>query len=308
MSQPNSTFPFTIPDIIIETSPYGYVPTEWVTIVFIALFGISTAVHLFQAIRFRLWFLIVTAVFCGLLEIIGWSGRLWSSINVFNGNAFLTQIVSTIIAPTPLVGANFILLGRIIMVLGPRYSRISARWYSRVFLSCDIISLVVQGAGGGIAASAPNGDQSQSDLGGHIMLGGIAFQTVSIVIYTATAAEFLTRYVKDRPVRDADVFTKRVKTTRRMKLMLTGLALMTIFIFIRSIYRLIELSNGWNGTIITTQWLFNVWDGAMIVLAMYTLNVLHPGRLLIPEEERVALSADSSRSNIATGFMTEPKV
>ena len=93
------------------------------------------------------------------------------------------------------------------------------------------------------------------------MLGGIAFQTVSIVIYTATALEFLIRYIKDRPIRSsgADTHGKRGKTTPRLKVMLTALALVTVFVFIRSIYRLIELSDGWNGAIITTQWLFSAY-------------------------------------------------
>ncbi len=38
----------------------------------------------------------------------------------------------------------------------------------------DIVSLIVQGAGGGIAASAD--DHDGATLGGNIMLGGIVFQ------------------------------------------------------------------------------------------------------------------------------------
>lgn len=40
----------------------------------------------------------------------------------------IDRISTTIIAPTPLVAANFTLLGRIIALLGPQYSRLSARW------------------------------------------------------------------------------------------------------------------------------------------------------------------------------------
>ena len=48
----------------------------------------------------------------------------------------------------------------------------------------------------------------------------------------------------------------------------------------RSVYRTIELVDGWDGRIIQTELYFNVMDGAMIVISMYCLNVLHPGRLL----------------------------
>jgi len=50
-----------------------------------------------------------------------------------------------------------------------------------------------------------------------------------------------------------------------------------VLIVIRTIYRVVEFVSGWNGTVISTQWLFNVFDGTMIALAMLTLNLFHPG-------------------------------
>ena len=66
----------------------------------------------------------------------------------------------------------------------------------------------------------------------------------------------------------------------------------------RAIYRTIELSQGWNGRIISNQlyfsklllrfivaWLLmdnliDILDGAMVPIAMYTINLGHPGMLL----------------------------
>jgi len=62
--------------------------------------------------------------------------------------------------------------------------------------------------------------------------------------------------------------------------MLIGLSAMLICLLIRSTYRMIELAGGWNGRVISTQWLFNVFDGSMIALAIFTLNLFHPGMLL----------------------------
>lgn len=45
------------------------------------------------------------------------------------------RIVATIIAPTPLVAANFVILGLVINRLGSCYSRISPKWYTIVFCS-----------------------------------------------------------------------------------------------------------------------------------------------------------------------------
>jgi hypothetical protein len=47
-----------------------------------------------------------------------------------------------------------------------------------------------------------------------------------------------------------------------------------------SVYRVIELASGWTGRIIHTQVYFNVLDAGMVVLAIFTLNIAHPGLLL----------------------------
>ena len=53
----------------------------------------ASAAYLFAAIRFRLWWFLPTACLAGAGEIVGWSARLWSSINYVNSNAFTAQYV-----------------------------------------------------------------------------------------------------------------------------------------------------------------------------------------------------------------------
>lgn len=92
-------------------TPYGYMPTKWVGYLMIILFGLSTrkseprlspaeklltiicspVVHFVQAVRYRMWFLLITAVFAGILETAGWAGRLWSSYDVLQDPAFTMQ-------------------------------------------------------------------------------------------------------------------------------------------------------------------------------------------------------------------------
>ncbi|KAF7364297.1 hypothetical protein MSAN_01089600 [Mycena sanguinolenta] len=222
----------------------------------------APALHVGQATYFRMWWLFPTAVLCGVGEVIGWSGRLWSSITPIDDTPFTIQISSTIIAPTPLLAATFIIMARVIEQLGTSYSRLTPMWYTIVFLPCDIISLVVQGIGGGMASSAS--DLSGANRGGRVMLGGIAFQFLVIIVFSALMCDFTLRYLFDRPT------------------MLIALVFSTIVLFIRSVYRLIELSGGWEGRIIHTEVYFNVLDGGMVTLAIFTLNFAHPGIFLKP--------------------------
>ncbi|EIN13774.1 RTA1 like protein [Punctularia strigosozonata HHB-11173 SS5] len=289
-----SSFAATNATILAQTpprhhSPYGYVPTLWICALFIALFGLSTLIHFGQAIYFRMWWLFPTAVLAGFTEIIGWSGRLWSSKNPLLLDPYLMQITTTIIAPTPLVAANFIILGRIIQRLGSEYSRLGPKTYTVVFLCFDFVALVVQAVGGASASRAAEQNMNPAK-GGHIMLGGIVFQMVAISVYVACAGEFFMRFLAHRPVRkvqheSSETELKGQSDTqpvldRKLQLMIIGLILSTTLIFIRSVYRTIELADGWTGRIIQTQVYFNVLDGGMITAAMFCLNFFHPGVLL----------------------------
>ncbi|PAV21959.1 hypothetical protein PNOK_0191600 [Pyrrhoderma noxium] len=260
---------------------YGYIPNEAVCLTFIVLFGVSTLLHLVQSLYFRLWWLLPTAVLAGLGEVIGWAGRYWSS-QTYQGNLldpYLMQITCTIISPTPLLAANFVILGTMIKYLGSQYSRLSPKWYSIIFCGADIVALVIQSVGGASASSAAR-DDGNTENGSHIMLIGIIIQMVAIVIYVALASEFLFRYFTKRPVRNLNDKVVEGVLDRKIKLMIFGLSLSTLCIFIRAVYRTIELTDGWDGAIITNELYFNVLDGAMIVLAIYTVNILHPGFLL----------------------------
>ncbi|KAK0492326.1 RTA1 like protein-domain-containing protein [Armillaria luteobubalina] len=301
-------------DVDREDSPYGYTPSKGIALTFIILFGISTLTHTAQSIYFRMWWAFPTIILAGCLEILGWSGRFWSSISPSLSNPFMIQITATIIGPTPLVAANFIILGAIIRILGPAYSRLSPRAYSIIFVSCDILSLVIQGGGGGIASSASDrNDLKGAKLGSNVMLAGIVFQLVVITFYAILACEFFVRYTHNRPV--ARLFARKKRNDSlvtlsspnlprgvldtKIKMMLFALVFNTLCLFIRSIYRTIELADGWNGRIILTEVYFNVLDGAMVVLAIYTLNFAHPGVLIGRTMGRDRSAADAEKNDSA---------
>ncbi|KAG8834959.1 hypothetical protein FRC17_006262 [Serendipita sp. 399] len=272
--------------------PYGYVPTEAVCIAFLTLFAVSGLIHTFQAIKYRTWWMIATLTVGCLGECIGWAGRLWSSRNPTLLDPFLMQITTTIISPSFMSAANFTILGFIIRTIGQQHSRLSPRWYLIIFISLDLVSLIVQAIGGARASAAAQ-NHEDADPGGRIMLYGIVLQMIALTIYCILGAEVLIRYYTNRPVRalpeqhDESVETLdekksdgRAALDRNNKLMLLALVITTVFLFIRAIYRTIELNDGWDGSIITNQNLFNWLDGMPITVVTYTFNILHPGYLL----------------------------
>ena len=192
-----------------------------------------------------------------------------------------------------------------------------------VFVTADLVALSVQGVGGGLAAVAA-GNHKDPEKGGRIMLGGIVFQMLAITIYMGLAIEFLYRFLHDKPFKgryDA-LASGRYTLDHNMKLMLVGSTLSSLMIYVRyvyqpypnshavalilqsrSVYRTIELVDGWEGRVIKNELYFNVMDGAMIVASMCCLNIFHPGRLLGPGEAPAKETAnlDSRISSIEKG-------
>ncbi|KAG8714276.1 hypothetical protein FRC08_012143 [Ceratobasidium sp. 394] len=283
MAAANSTA--TQPDPA-QDLPFNYIPTGWVGITFLALFGVTTSTHFLEAILFRTWYMIPTLVLCGVCELLGWGGRYWGHISPTNRDAFLMQICTTIIAPSFMTAAMFLILPKIINELGPKYSRMSPRLYSIIFITADVSALVIQAVGGAMASTADT--LEGANQGSHIRLAGIIIQLVAVVLFTLLALEFVTRYSLNRPARktaapeeqELQKFGGWSIVSQGLVWMLVGLAIATVFIIIRSVYRTIELTDGWNGTIISTEKWFNWFDGMPIVVAMVTFNVFHPGYLL----------------------------
>ncbi|KAG8963235.1 hypothetical protein FRC03_003237 [Tulasnella sp. 419] len=123
-----------------------------------------------------MYFLIPTIVTCALCEVLGWSGRYWSSQNPLASTPFMIQITSTIIAPSFMTAAMFIILGRIMTIVGVEYSRLRPKTFSILFVTADIVALAIQGAGGGIASSAEDDDPHGAERGAQIMVAGIIIQ------------------------------------------------------------------------------------------------------------------------------------
>ncbi|KAJ8079258.1 Envelope glycoprotein [Marasmius tenuissimus] len=261
-----------------EDAHYGYRPLLYVCVIYIALFSTTLGIHIQQMFSSRSWFMGPTVVLAASLEVAGWAGRLWSNQDLPNGDPFMLQICTLILGPTPLLAANFVIFGRLVSLLGVHFSRLRPNLYAYIFLGCDVISLILQGAGGGIASSADPGT-SGLDLGTNLMISGIALQVAMMTVFVILVGEFIFRYINDKPLRKKATMDRFPLDTRRQVLLL-AMGITTGLLFIRGVYRLIELSDGWDSEIMRTEWLFNVFDGAMIVLALFTWNVAHPAVLL----------------------------
>ncbi|CAI7655947.1 unnamed protein product [Penicillium manginii] len=266
----------------IDTS-YGYVPTLGAGIAYCVLFGISMILHTVQFCWTRTWWASVFSIGC-LVEVIGWAGRTWSAECPYNSTAFLMQISTLIIAPTFFTAGIYVILGRFIQILGPESSILRPNLYLWIFCTCDVISLVVQAIGGGLASGQAGKVGGNTAPGTHTMVAGIVFQLFSITIFVICAADFVRRCIRLRLLQNL---------TGSAIPLFAATILSVVCIYIRSIYRTIELSQGWSGYLITHESYFIALDGAMMIVAVAVFNVLHPGWLL-PQNRNSSNKPDAS--------------
>ncbi|THC91407.1 hypothetical protein EYZ11_009136 [Aspergillus tanneri] len=202
--------------------------------------------------------------------------------------AFLMQISTLIIAPTFFTAGIYLLLGRFIQVLGRESSILSPNLYLWIFCTCDVISLVIQAIGGGMASSEADKVGGDTAPGTHIMVAGIVFQMFSITVFVACAADFVRRVILHRllPSTSVSIYP-----------LFGAIVFSVLCIYVRSIYRTIELSEGWSGYLITMERYFIALDGAMMVLCVAIFNIFHPGWWMSRLNSNVARTIDRADIN-----------
>ncbi|KAJ5234681.1 RTA1-domain-containing protein [Penicillium citrinum] len=265
---------------------YDYIPSKGAGIVFCLLFGITFIAHIVQFTWKKTWWCSVFAI-GSAVEVLGWAGRTWNADCPYNSTAFMIQISTLIIAPVFYTAGIYILLGRLIKIFGPESSVLSPKLYLWIFCTCDVVSLVIQAAGGGMASSA-SGGEGDTAPGTNTMVAGIVFQLVSISVFVYFAFDFLRRATR------AGLLS--IGKMNSVNYIIFAMIISIVFIYIRSIYRVIELAQGWTGYVMTHEVFFIILDGVMMVVAVGIFNIFHPGWLL-PSESDFMLPKHQSDSH-----------
>ncbi|KAG0646167.1 Efflux pump himE [Hyphodiscus hymeniophilus] len=257
----------------LSLASFLYIPTLPGNALFAGIFGAYIIIQLFLGIKHKTWGYMIALILGLLLEVIGYVARVMLHSSPFDNNDFLMYLVTLTIAPALLTAGIYLCLSRIVIVYGQHLSRFKPRTYTLVFCTCDLISLVLQALGGALASTANT--VSGSNLGKNIMLAGLGFQVFSLILFGIAAGEFAIRVKNGKG--NYNPRYVNLTTSRLFKSFLLGLVVASVTIFARSVYRCVELSGGFNGTLfVNDEALFMVMEGVMIVLATSCLTFLHP--------------------------------
>lgn len=207
-------------------------------------------------------------------EVIGYIGRIMMWDNPFSEDGFQMQICCLILAPSFISAAIYLTLKHFVLSLGEGWSRLRPQWYTWIFIGCDLLSLVLQGAGGGIAATADFGTELQ-DTGTNLMLAGVVFQVVCLSFFGYFLGDYLVRTYRRRN----RLTCAATEILHNVQFRLFAAAIVTAYvtILVRCAYRIPELSGGWRSELMRNEPEFIALEGMMIVVAVLVLTICHPG-------------------------------
>ncbi|KAM6536172.1 hypothetical protein FALCPG4_002189 [Fusarium falciforme] len=285
------------PECPVSATLYGDYFSTGACALFVALYAILIFCQLGFGWRSKTWsytaYLLVGSVF----ELIGYISRVRMSFNPFISNAFILQILFLILAPTLIAAAISLTFKHLVLYYGIQYSTIRPKLYPWIFVGSDFVSIIIQGIGGAVAASASTGDNpdpKRADLGNNLLIAGVSFQVVNMVVCGILMLIYIHRYRNARKLatytvdcgEDGIISTdstdspstshRTPQSDKRVKKFIYSITIAYIAIIIRCIYRIPEMASGWGSSIMRDEATFMVFDGAMILLAVILLTTVHP--------------------------------
>ena len=293
----------------LEDTVYGYYPNVGANVFFTVVFGICAIANVYLGIRYKTWtYMIALSVGC-FAEALGYVGRILLKDNPFDETGFDIQICCLIIAPAFLAAGVYLTLKYLVLTVGRDYSRIRAKWYTWIFIMCDLLSLVLQGTGGGIAATADT--ESGQKAGNNLMMAGIVWQVVTLFAFGALVVDYCLSASRGR--NSFTQATVNLISSRNFKLFAGAIVVSYTVIFTRCVYRIAEMAGGWANDIMQDEAGFIVLDGVMCAIAALCLTVFHPGLFFKPmttykadKKANKAVFASEKASDVETP-MEEPE-
>ncbi|KAE9365646.1 RTA1 like protein [Stipitochalara longipes BDJ] len=253
---------------------WKYLPSIPAAVVFLILFVATTGLHLWRILKTKTWFCIVFAI-GGFFEVIGYIGRAIAHNSTGKLIPFILQNFFILLAPALFAASIYMVLGRIIRsVHGEQHSLIRVHWLTRAFVLGDVFSFMIQGGAAGLMVTGNN-----VALGNNIVIAGLAIQVISFGLFIITAIVFQVRIGKF-PTRESVL-----EENMPWKQNLYGLYAMSVLVLIRSVFRVVEYSLGYDGYALEHEWTLYAFDSVPMFFVTVVFFWRYPSRLRVPPKD-----------------------
>lgn len=207
-------------------------------------------------------FLVFIPFFVGcLMEVVGYIGRALSSSNPEATTPYIMQSVLLLVAPALYAATIYMIFGRLLHVMRCQSLMIiSARYGTTFFVFGDVLSFFMQAGGGGLMTK-----EKSRKTGTNLITAGLAVQIVFFAFFIVNELRFSLRVAEECP------FYRYI--SKRWKFLNYTLLIVSILIMIRSIVRLVEFAQGFDGFIISHEYFIYAFDAVPMLLVIIVFSI-----------------------------------
>ena len=234
-----------------------YVPDLAGNIVFAILYTLLSAVFFWHVFltgpKLDKWALVLPIG--STFEALGFWLRIPMRTSQASQGLYIAMYLFVVLSPAAFLAFNYILFGRFTAALEgskpsqvrnrSRYSFLPPRMVKRIFVTSDVVTFLIQAAGGGLQTS---GNYKNIQTGDSVFLAGTILQTVSYLLFTALVIVAHARLYRDDRVR-----YHAMHLSEPVVQLFGLLYISSIGILIRSWYRVVEFSQGYGGYLYSTE-------------------------------------------------------
>ncbi|KAH7150498.1 RTA1 domain protein [Dactylonectria estremocensis] len=249
---------------------YAFYPNFGANLAFAVLFGMSTIIHLMQAIVYKkryCWVVIMGATW----ELAGFAIKTVGSRNQQNLQLAIYGQLFFLLAPLWINAFAYMTVARMIYFRIPEKKiwGVRAIRMGTLFIWLDVICFIVQ-LGGGVLLSN-NDDANLADIGKKLYMAGVGVQLAFVLIFIVLTGFFYRQLVQ-----------LEGSGIGRMRYLIWTMLAVLILVVVRIVFRLYEFSPGANtdNPILTHEDYALCLDALPMLFALVVLNVMHPGLVL----------------------------
>lgn len=186
----------------------------------------------------------------------------------------MIQAILILVAPALYAASIYMILARLIRAIDAQsLSLVPPSWLTRIFVTGDVVSFLMQAGGGGIQSA---GTIDLYNLGEKLIIVGLFVQIAFFGFFVVTTITFHRRVASTpTPAASAQV----VRWNRHIYVLYTTSTL----ILIRSIFRVVEYLQGNGGYLISHEVFLYAFDALLMISVMAIFAVWYIGDL---EEDR----------------------
>ncbi|KAF8854527.1 hypothetical protein BDZ45DRAFT_728743 [Acephala macrosclerotiorum] len=198
------------------------------------------------------------------------------------------DIICITVAPAFIAAGIFLTLNPLSVSLQPCFRRLISfqrhpsgekiralcpQWYTRIFIACSLVSILVQTVGSCLSINSKLTEASNT-----IRLTGIAFQVLTLLMFGFLAIEPYVNYSKQNSHSFYFIITHINRTLMKSMIAIAGAY---TAILIRSVYHVVEMAARLRNRIMRNEASFIMLDSLMRVVACVVLVIWHPWVIFI---------------------------